>query len=359
MKGRALIIGGGIGGLATGRALRSDGWDVQIRERTGALPETGTALGMWPEAIAALDRLGIGDHVRQQGQRQDGGRLLRPDGTVIAGIPTREPVYLISRPELHRLLHGQELAQAVTWAAPVTNLDEVGQVDLLVGADGINSTVREVVTGSPTAIRPLGTVAFRGVVPGPVDAVTETWGRGRLFGITPHDAERTNWFASVRVDLLPEREQPRADIDLLRHLFDRWHPGVAAVLDRIEAGGVDRRTLSDVAPLRSYVRGNVAIVGDAAHAMAPNAGRGACEALVDAVALADALRSADSVQNGLRQYDAVRRKPTQRVVAVSRALNRIATMKRGTRLRNGIVAAASSASSAVSRRSVIRAVRPG
>lgn len=337
MEGRALIIGGGIAGLATGRALLASGWDVQIRERAEGLPDAGTALGMWPEAMAALDRLGIGEGVREQAQSAVGGRILRPDGATIATIATAEPVYLIPRPALHRLLHDRLLEEAMTWGAKVTDLSDADDVDLVVGADGIHSLVREAIAGKRVATRPLGTVAFRGVVPGPVGDVTESWGKGRLFGITPHDDENTNWFAAVRADLLPGRDDHGSDADLLRRLYVGWHPAVAAVLDQIEEGGVDRRRLSDLAPLRSYVRGNLAIVGDAAHAMAPNAGRGACEALIDAVALADALRTADSVATGLLRYDATRRRASRRVVALSRLMNGVATMKRAIGIRNAVV----------------------
>src|SRR5690625_6196349 len=86
MSRTALIIGGGIAGLATGRALLAAGWRVQIKERASGLPRAGTALGMWPEAMAALDALGVGDQVRRHGVRTSGGSLLRPDGRLLARI---------------------------------------------------------------------------------------------------------------------------------------------------------------------------------------------------------------------------------------------------------------------------------
>lgn len=334
MTRHAIIVGGGISGLAVGRALLESGWTVDIRERTSGLPPTGTALGMWPEAMEALDRLGVGDRARQVGVLQNGASFLRSDGRTITRLGEDQSAYLLTRPALHTLLHDATLDDHITWNAPISDLDELAAADLTVGADGINSVLRGHVAGAAVPPRPLGTVAFRGVVPGGVDTVTETWGPGRLFGITPQDAGSTNWFAGLRTDVLAEHDHGQGDAGVLRSLYGDWHPAIVSVLDRLDATEIDRRTLYDVPPLKSYVRGNIALVGDSAHAMAPNMGRGACESLIDAVALADALRSAASVEEGLRVYDRDRRRATRRFVRASRLLNRVATARRFSRSRN-------------------------
>lgn len=257
MRGEAVVVGAGIGGLAVGRALRQDGWRVRLLEREPGLPRTGTALGMWPEAMAALARLGVADLVRERGVRQHGATFLRPDGTPFGRVVPDEPAHLVSRPALHELLYRDALEDVVEWGSRVDDLADLPRADLVVGADGLRSRVRERVTGGPNVPRPLGTVAFRGVVPGGVDAVTETWGRGRLFGITPQDARTTNWFACVREDLLAERAGATSDVETLHDLFGDWHDGVAEVVRAVaREGDVDRRTLYDAAPLSSMVRGN-------------------------------------------------------------------------------------------------------
>lgn len=323
MSGRAIVVGAGIGGLAVARALRADGWQVKVLEQTPGLPSAGTALGMWPEAMAALDRLGVGDDVRKQGVLQRGARFLRRDGTAFARIESTEPAYLISRPALHRILHDGALERSIEWSTRVEHLADLPVADLVIGADGINSRVRAAIAGD--APRPLGTVAFRGVVPGTAHGVTETWGDGRLFGVTPQDAGSINWFACVRDDLLAEHDAVLDDVELLTELYGHWHPLVAEVVARIRPEGVDRRALHDSAPIRSMVHRRTVVIGDAAHAMAPNAGRGACEALVDAVALADSLRASDGIDTRLRAFDRQRLKPGRRTVRVSRVLNRLST----------------------------------
>ncbi|WP_166348396.1 FAD-dependent monooxygenase [Phytoactinopolyspora limicola] len=334
MKGDAIIVGAGIGGLMAGRALRADGWRVTIYERTDGLPRTGTALGMWPEAMAALDRLGVGDAVRARGVLQQGATFLRPDGVPFARVTSTDPAYLVSRPTLHEILYSGALEDSVGWDAVVDDPTSLPDADLVVGADGINSRIRDVVAGRRTAPRPLGTVAFRGVVPGTVDDVTETWGEGRLFGITPQDQQTINWFACVRDDLLAERGSTLTPAELLTDLFGHWHQAVAEVVTRVDPEQIDQRPLYDAAPFGSMVRGHTVVIGDAAHAMAPNAGRGACEALLDAVHLADALRASETVDDGLRAFDRARRRAGRRTVRISRFLNRLSTARRFTTSRH-------------------------
>lgn len=335
MRGAAVVVGGGIAGLAVARGLLAAGWSVEVRERSTAHPTSGTALGMWPEAMRALDRLGAGDAVRAASVEQRGGSILRPDGHEIARISTRRGARLVSRPELLAALRDGLPPGTVRWDTRVSDPRELRDVDLVVGADGVHSAVRTSRFGDVP--RPLGTVAFRGTVPGEVAGVTETWGRSRLFGITPQHGGRTNWFAAVRASALAELGRGTGERARLRALYGSWHDGVRTVLDALDDEAVDERRLLDLRPLRSYVSGNVALVGDAAHAMAPNLGRGACESLLDAVALTEAVAVAPDLTTALQRYDAQRRRAANRTVRLARLLNRVSTAQRLAPARNAVV----------------------
>lgn len=338
MRGSAVVVGAGIAGLATARGLLGAGWDVHVLERSPGLPGTGTALGMWPEAMRALDRLGAGERVRATSVEQRGARLLRPDGTEIAHVDLDRAARLVPRPALLAALAEGLPPGVVAWNAPVADHRALPAADLVVAADGVHSPVRAVLFG--VAPRPLGTVALRGTVPGRADGTTETWGPARLFGITPHDDEHTNWFASVRADVLASAGRGRTDPEVLRRLYGDWHPAVRRVLDALGDSPIDRRTLLDVPPLPSWVSGRTALLGDAAHGMAPNLGRGACEALLDATALVDALTAAPDVPGALRRYDAARRRRVTRTVRVARLANGVSTARHLLPVRNAVVSAA-------------------
>ncbi len=307
---RAAVIGGGVGGLAAAVGLRRHGWEVDVLERSAAPPEAGTGLGIWPDALSALDRLGLGDAARRVGRRQADGVLRKPDGTVVGTIAAAS-VHLLTRPALLGVLAGALPDGVVRFGTAATLADCAGY-DLVVGADGIHSAVRDELFDA--SVRRSGAIAWRGAVDVPVDAGGETWGRGGKFGLTPQADGRTNWYA-MAPDLA---------------MFADWHDPIPRVL--AAATDVLRHELLHVSPLPSYVSGRVALLGDAAHAMTPDLGQGACQAIIDGVVLAECL--VGDVDAGLRRYDRERRRVTQRLAARSLRLNRLARMRRFTGVRD-------------------------
>lgn len=335
---RVAIIGGGIGGLAVAIGVHRAGHEATVFEQARQPGGAGTALGLWPTALHALDQLGVGDQVRTRAARQRDAVFLRPDGSRLARLDTAamqrrtgDPVYLLSRPALLAVLRSAVPPAAVRFGAPV---DAAGVADLradydvVVAADGVFSTARAALFGTRCRASYLGMTAWRGVIDDlATDSFSETWGAGAKFGITAQEGGRTNWFAAVRA---PERHQfPDGELAALTARFGDWHDRVRQVLDHLTEDRILRHDLYELdPPLPSYVTGNVALIGDAAHAMSPDLGRGACEALVDAATLTQGLATDSDPRDALAAYDRRRRRPTQRLAAMSRRANRFAQVRR-------------------------------
>ncbi|MEU4919607.1 NAD(P)/FAD-dependent oxidoreductase [Streptomyces parvus] len=348
MTGTATVVGAGIGGLATAIGLRRAGWSVTVLERRTELERYGAAFGIHPTAQSALDRLGVGDALREHAVPYRDAHIRTPDGTSIARLPLERiertagrPELLISRPYLlDALLAGLDAFGdvPVKLGERVTDVEALaaGQ-DLVIGADGIRSAVRTARFGDRSGPREVGTVAWIGIadIESPVHG--ETWGSGRFFGLTPVEPGRTNWYATA-----PEA----TTADELRGLFAGWHDPIPHILDATDPAAWIRYEMRHLYPaLPSFVSadasaGHVALVGDAAHAMTPNLGQGACTAILDADALTRALAEAPpgpaGVAGALRAYDRERRRSAQRTAFASRTMHRFMSTER-TRLRNGVV----------------------
>jgi len=328
MKARADIIGGGIAGLAAARALALHGWDVDVRERSAALPTAGTALGLWPEALAALTEIAAAAAVLETATRVAGGGntgLRTPDGRTLLASNGGDGLLMIPRPALLAAL-----ADGVDITFGAVGQNPGGAAAVVVGADGTHSQTRLDMFGESYGARSLGAVAWRGTVAGVVGRYGETWAPGAMFGITPAGPDRTNWYACIGAD----GEFAPPHLQHLKDLFGSWRSGPAEVLELVREEGILHHELFEAPRLPAYVNGNTALIGDAAHSMGPFLGRGACEAIVDGATLGRCLAAAGSVPEGLAAYDRARRARTRRTVAFSRQMGQFAMMRRGFAVRN-------------------------
>jgi 2-polyprenyl-6-methoxyphenol hydroxylase-like FAD-dependent oxidoreductase len=171
-----------------------------------------------------------------------------------------------------------------------------------------------------------GRTAWRAVLDTAADAAdeaTESWGRGQRFGIVPMTAGRVYWFATA--DAPEHQRAPTGEQAELLARFAGWHPPIPELIAATPPGAVLRHDLYDLRPdLPTYARGRVGLLGDAAHAMTPDLGHGAGQALEDAVVLGAALAATSDPLDALARYDAERRPRSQSVARLSRRTGRIA-----------------------------------
>jgi 2-polyprenyl-6-methoxyphenol hydroxylase-like FAD-dependent oxidoreductase len=339
---RVLVVGAGIGGLAAGIALRRVGIEVTVLERAPELEAVGAGIGLAANALQALDRLGVGDEVRSRGELARRLRALKPSGDVLLELEGREMLG-VHRADLQEFL-ARGAGDALRLGVACDGFrDENGRVvvtgsngaelegDVLVGADGLRSKTRSWLLddGLPSyagyvgwrAVTALEDESLRG-------GMTETWGRGARFGLVPIGGGRVYWFVS---ESAPEPEAPviSGDKERLARLVAGWHDPIQAAIASTPAEAISGTGIYARAPARTWGRGRVTLLGDAAHPMTPDLSQGAAQALEDAVVLAASLRDADDSVRGLRVYEVERQRRTAPIVKRSRAAGRLAQASSG------------------------------
>jgi 2-polyprenyl-6-methoxyphenol hydroxylase-like FAD-dependent oxidoreductase len=328
------IVGGGIAGLALAACLDPERFEVTVYEKRPEFPAVGSALGMWPNAQRALARVGVLDEARSVSPVIGSGSVRSADGEPWLTVDAGE-MFGISRIDLLRLLHA---AVPATVRRITSHLREVpADGGLVVGADGVHSVVRRQAWGARTDARLTPYLALRGTLPSPVsrDEVGEYWGRGDLFGMA---AARGGsfWYASYRSALGPYGIEVATTLEQARQRYATHAPAIRRALAAATPESCLVQRLWTVPHLRSYVRGRNVLIGDAAHAMMPTLGRGACESLVDAVTLAGLLNTLPE-SSALRAYDRQRRLRTGALSLASSALGRIALAEGGQPLRDRLL----------------------
>jgi|CZKI01.1.fsa_nt_gi 2-polyprenyl-6-methoxyphenol hydroxylase-like FAD-dependent oxidoreductase len=338
MRGKLIVAGGGIGGLTATLALHRAGIDVMLYERAPVFADIGAGMSVWPNATRVLKSLGVLDSVVGLGEPVTQFNLLRPDGIAISriamgGFPT--PALCIHRADLHRSLRqplppscmeaNQRLVSFAEDAAGVTATFAGGlatHADGLIGADGINSAVRAQLHGVADPVY-RGYCIWRGIAPAVAGVVhghiSETWGSGRRFGIMPIGQGRICWYATQ--NCAPCQSDPPVGLkQALIESFRDWHQPIQALLEATDPSDIIRVDARDRRPLRSWGKGRVTLLGDAAHPMTPNVGQGACMAIEDAACLAKLLPSAATVAEAFRSYEALRIARTATIVRQARRI---------------------------------------
>jgi 2-polyprenyl-6-methoxyphenol hydroxylase-like FAD-dependent oxidoreductase len=325
-----LVAGGGIGGLTAAVALRRAGLAVEVFERAEEIREVGAGIAIQPNAVLALRRIGLDAAAAAVSCIEEALRLWTWDGTLLACLRPRELVPEAPFLSLHRAAFQEVLLEALGREGLHTGSECAGyearpdsvalllrdgrriEGAALVGADGLHSRVREQLLGDgepPYA----GYTAWRAVTPEGFmprpEGSSETWGRGHRFGIVPIPHGRVYWYATSNAPP-GGRDEPGALRDSLLRVFGGWHSPIRELIAATAEGAILRTDVRHRHPARRWGEGRVTLLGDAAHPLTPNLGQGACQAIEDAVVLAECLRAVPDPTAALRRYEARRRPRT-------------------------------------------------
>ncbi|MEL6540297.1 MAG: FAD-dependent monooxygenase [Pseudomonadota bacterium] len=351
---KAVIAGGGIGGLCAALCFHKFGWEVEVLEQATAITEVGAGIQLSPNAVKVLRAIGVADQVGEQAFTPLAGQFRSgKSGKVIGSFMMGEsmekrlgaPYWHIHRADLIAALEAavrDRLPGAIRTGASVTGYDqdaasaranlETGERitgDILVGADGIKSAIRTQMLGEAKP-RFTGNVAWRAVVPvsklgrhAPPPTASVWVGEGRhavtyllrkgtlanLVGVV----ERDDWTVESWTEQGTKQEALRD--------FAGWHPTIRKIID--EADAHFRWALFDRNPLDQWCDGRVALLGDACHPMLPFMAQGAAMAIEDGYTLASELSGELSGERGLdaalADYFTLRRTRTAKVQMAARS----------------------------------------
>ena len=335
---KIIVIGAGIGGASAGIALKRLGHTVVIYDQMRENKPVGAALSIWSNGVKVLNWLGLVTEVAALGGRMDdmayldghsGATLCQFSLAPITAQTGTRP-YPVARADLQALLMerfglddirlGMRLVGLADDGATVTATFADGSTDtadLLIGADGARSFTRDYVTGAteggPRIERTYaGYTNFNGLIPineaiGPATQWTTYVADGKRCSVMPVAGDRFYFFVDIPqpAGVPYDRAEGKRPLE---SAFAGWAPGVQALLDAIDPSvSLNRVEIWDIDPFHTWVRGRVAILGDAAHTTSPDIGQGACSALEDSFALAISLATNTiSVEDSLLRYQQIR-----------------------------------------------------
>ncbi|MEV6275423.1 FAD-dependent monooxygenase [Nocardia sp. NPDC051832] len=342
----ALVIGGGIAGPVTAAALRKAGIDARVFEAyPGPAFNIGSGLALAPNGVAALDVIGAGDRVRDIAfpisamSLSVGGKIHH-----VPGLPDLEPLQMVDRSELHRTLHDHAIAAGVSFEYDkrLTHVEEAADgvtahfadgttatADVLIGADGIRSTVRELIDPNAPGPDYTGMLGFGAMVDcdldTPAGSMVFAYGQRAYYLYGAVEEGRFMWGANLPskqyLSLTEARALPAEHwLKILRDTYGGDAAGGALVrattADNLEIVGA----LHIMPSVPQWRRGRLVLVGDSVHAPSNSSGQGASLGIESAVQLARCLRDLPHEQ-AFAAYEQLRRSRVEGVAKRAAKIN--------------------------------------
>lgn len=334
------IVGGGVAGLSMAIGLASLGKEFLLFERSNELRGIGAGFGLAANAMQAFEYLGLREEVEKIGFYTKTYQILDERGNVLVSPDAQslsqrydQKNFTVHRADLHLFLLSKVNEDKMVLRKKFSGLQQQDDyVELyfddgtsyrcryLIAADGVRSAVRQNLFPASTP-RYAGYTCWRATIENVLGLQhgSETWGPKGRFGMTPLVGNRIYWYACV--NSLPDspiyRDFTTAD---LAKQFSAYHSPIPEILENTEDAQLIWNDILDIRPLSNFVRGNIVLIGDAAHATTPNLGQGACQALEDVAVLLDELKSCQSVHKAFSNFERRRLKRTKYITDTSRQI---------------------------------------
>lgn len=345
MTRNADIIGAGIGGLTTAIVLQRRGYRVRVFEGAAELKPVGAGISLANNAMQVYRSLALHDPIISAGHKINGMRITdeRLKDLSYTDLTPFEKKYgvhnvAIHRGDLQKILAEEAGHQNIYLGKRLVRIDSAEAFGLtfedgscedsqvLIGADGIKSTVRNHLFGSGE-IRNAHQKCWRGICHAELPQkfrhhLVEAWGRGKRFGFTEIGGGKVYWYALVN--------SGRYTPDLnLQEVFSGFHAEISALIGQTPHAQILLNDIIDLNPINKWQKENVCLIGDAAHATTPNLGQGACQAIEDAHVLGKLLDRGIPLEDTFAEYEALRRKKAHQIVRNSWTIGKMAHFENG------------------------------
>jgi len=352
-----IIIGGGIAGLTAAIAMEQAGMGFTVYEAAPELKPYGAGIWMAPNAMQVFGKIGVKDAVLKAGIELEKVDITDEKLNLIHGLNLKKikarfesSIVAIHRAKLQQVLYSFVNPEKVILNKALVSLEEkennvllrfadgsTVEADFVIGADGINSKVRQQAFPDAT-LRYSGQTCWRGLVTHSLpdqwrNATLELWGNQLRFGLAEMANEQIYWFA---VKTAPENEEDKTD-NIKKYLLDQFADFKGPVQELIRATPdfmIRRTDLYDLPGLRNWHKSKICLIGDAAHAATPNLGQGGAQAVEDAYTLVQCLQNTKEPEQAFQLFQKKRYAKVKRIIFGSYWIGRIAHWKYFKRVRN-------------------------
>jgi 2-polyprenyl-6-methoxyphenol hydroxylase-like FAD-dependent oxidoreductase len=249
--------------------------------------------------------------------------------------------FTIHRADLHALLLSKINPGCIQTNKRVEGIEQTGnkiilyfqdgtmhETDYLIAAEGIHSVVRKYVLPESKP-RYAGYTCWRAVIDNSklqLHECSETWGSKGRFGIVPLAGNKIYWFACVNTTA-NNIVMKNYTVDDLQKQFAGYHHPVEAILKATKNENLIWADINDIRPINQYAFNNILLIGDAAHATTPNLGQGACQAVEDAVILAEEIRNNNDIRTAFKNFEKRRLKRIHWIVNTSWRIGKMAQLE--------------------------------
>jgi 2-polyprenyl-6-methoxyphenol hydroxylase-like FAD-dependent oxidoreductase len=335
------IIGAGIGGLTTALMLKNKGLDVKLFESSAEIKPVGAGILIAHNAMQVFQKLGIHDKVEKAGNKISHIKITdtQLNDTSTVDLTEYEKKYgvhniAIHRGELQKILANEIGYDKINLSKRLTKIEKaelfkltfednsIVESKLVIGADGINSVVRNQFFKKST-IRKANQKCWRGICEIELpekyhNEFNEAWGKGKRFGFVKISDKKVYWFAVIN------SKNVKTDEVNLAEIFKEFHRDILNLILTTNKDQIIVNDIVDLKPINKWQDKNICLIGDAAHATTPNMGQGACQAIEDAYVLGKLLDEGIAFEETFEKYEKLRLKKAHKIVNSSWTFGKMA-----------------------------------